>query len=355
MSVSAHVGHGILAQESQVQIAGGIHYHATVPHSSVNLSQRLLSSLRFKGMDERYYNVDEELYGTCKWLPNTPAWLAWQRSFDSDDLPRLFWIKGHPGTGKSTLMRFAYGRHAPKPDEIVLSHFFNARGSELERSINGMQRTLITQLLHKLSGYVSLDASFLEMILPHDGEWAQGRLHNLFTEILRKNRHYSFSLFVDALDECDEEQARHLIRDFSSLLLDRRDQFPKIRICLASRYYPGIVIPLYIKHYVLELEAESGHLEDIAQFIREKLIVGDQVFEEVKCGLTNKANRSFLWCDLVITELNQTFSDGLLGVEEAKLILQQVPHDLSGLFRRLLGTAALHRCYKSTTRGPQKQ
>lgn len=71
MSDSAHVDSGILAQDSQVNVSGGIHYHGTVSDSSAELKQRLVSSLRFSGMDERYYNVQEELYATCEWLPNT--------------------------------------------------------------------------------------------------------------------------------------------------------------------------------------------------------------------------------------------------------------------------------------------
>lgn len=128
-----------------------------------------------------------------------------------------------------------------------------------------------------------------------------------------------------------------MINDFSSLLLNRRDQLPKTRICLVSRYYPSVIISPDIYHHVLQLESEAGHGQDLAQFIRDRLFVDESVFQEAYNGLLKKANRSFLWCDLVIMELNQKFSDGLLGVREAKLILQQVPPDLSGLFQRLLG------------------
>jgi hypothetical protein len=47
----------------------------------------------------------------------------------------FFWIKGHPGTGKSTLMKFAV-EHVGNSltDKITIFFFFNARGAQLEKS-----------------------------------------------------------------------------------------------------------------------------------------------------------------------------------------------------------------------------
>src|SRR5687767_2317892 len=91
-------------------------------------------------------NIDDEHSGTCQWLLETPQWLQWQDSLDQLDIPRLLWLKGKAGTGKSTVIKYASERgYRPVEGEIILIHFFNARGTDLERSAEGMYRMILTQ------------------------------------------------------------------------------------------------------------------------------------------------------------------------------------------------------------------
>lgn len=59
------------------------------------------------------------------------------------------WIKGKPGTGKSTLMKFAFCNTYLK-GRIVISFFFNARGEGLEKSTMVTYQSLLLQLLEQL-------------------------------------------------------------------------------------------------------------------------------------------------------------------------------------------------------------
>lgn len=104
-----------------------------------------MEALEFDGMETRYESIDPAILDTCRWLFQKPEYTRWRDINCSDFL----WIKGKAGSGKSTLMKCALG-HARKTyrDEQVVSFFFNARSSQrLEKSVEGMYRSLISQII----------------------------------------------------------------------------------------------------------------------------------------------------------------------------------------------------------------
>jgi ABC-type ATPase involved in cell division len=62
----------------------------------------------------------------------------------------FLWIRGKLGAGKSIMMKFIYAKRKKKDipmKAITVSFFFNARGKLLEKSVSGMYRSLLLQLL----------------------------------------------------------------------------------------------------------------------------------------------------------------------------------------------------------------
>lgn len=111
----------------------------------------LLDSLRFDQVDARYATIKKAHAKTCKWLLKKPEYLNWLDPNKLDEHHGLLWIKGKPGTGKSTLMKFALDNaRKVKKDKIIISFFFNARGGDLEKSTIGMYRSILLQLLVRL-------------------------------------------------------------------------------------------------------------------------------------------------------------------------------------------------------------
>jgi hypothetical protein len=103
----------------------------------------------------------------------------------------LIWIKGKAGTGKSTILKFAAERghvpkrgHVPEKDELILMHFFNGRGTDIEKSAEGMYRTLLVQLLDNLPKDTVLPNSIGRILPQREGDWQVGRLVALFKVIL---------------------------------------------------------------------------------------------------------------------------------------------------------------------------
>lgn len=114
--------------------------------------QTLLTSLGFSQINARHMTIAKAYVGTCEWFLNTPGYIDWLDPKKLDRHDGFLWIKGKPGAGKSTLMKSALG-HAKKTmnDTVIIFFFFNARGHELERSTIGMYRSLLLQLLERLS------------------------------------------------------------------------------------------------------------------------------------------------------------------------------------------------------------
>src|ERR1700722_20245202 len=92
-------------------------------------------------MDLRVNNIANATDGTCEWLVTNLSYLEWLQARSG-----LLWIKGKPGAGKSTLMKYAL-RQEGHDQTIIASFFFNARGSQLERTPLGLYRSILHQLL----------------------------------------------------------------------------------------------------------------------------------------------------------------------------------------------------------------
>jgi ankyrin repeat protein len=102
----------------------------------------LMEALAFDQMDTRLQTISTAHAKTCQWLFARGEYKTWRDPRALRVHNGFFWIKGKPGAGKSTLMKSAlrYGEKAH--EDVMISFFFNARGEELQRSLEGMYRSL---------------------------------------------------------------------------------------------------------------------------------------------------------------------------------------------------------------------
>jgi hypothetical protein len=132
------------------------------------LQQNFLKSLAFPDMTTRHESLSPPAAGTYDWIlsdePVSPEvdpvegelrgklrhWLT------SDE--KVFWVSGKAGSGKSSLMSYIesdsrtkeYLQHWSRDCTLVVVNFFFWRpGSELQRSIPGLLRSLLHQLLRR--------------------------------------------------------------------------------------------------------------------------------------------------------------------------------------------------------------
>jgi hypothetical protein len=166
------------------------------------------------------------------------------------------------------MMKFVYleTKKAKKPSMAVASFFFNAQGDYLERSISGMYRSLLLQLLREFSDLQSvLDDTD---ILPRNQQDCPdlNALKKLLNSAVTALGQRSFTCFVDALDECDKLEVQDMVQFFEKLAENATDQGIQFRICFLSQAYVYLhsVIGQGI---VLTLQEEWGHREDLAYYV----------------------------------------------------------------------------------------
>ncbi|RYO97078.1 hypothetical protein DL764_007373 [Monosporascus ibericus] len=312
----------------------------TTKANSLNDDQRrmLIESLRFDQMDARQMSVKTALSKTCKWLLKRPEYLDWLDMKKVDQHYGFLWIKGKPGTGKSTLMKFAL-RNSQKTmkDQLIISFFFNARGASLEKSTTGMYRSLLLQLLERLPELQSIFESvgFTSWNSSGNHTWSIVLLKDLFERAVQLLGQTSVMCFIDALDECDEDQIRDMVAFFQQLGDFAKTSEVRFRVFFTSRHYPHITIT---KGLSLVLEGQEGHSQDITTYVNSELKVNKISLteqEQIRRELQEKSSGVFMWVVLVVGILNKEHDQGRTA-KRLRRKLSEIPGDLHELFHDLL-------------------
>ncbi len=113
----------------------------------------ILSSLSFPGINDREEEIAAAFKKTFEWVydnSETGGLLSWLNHGSG-----IFWINGKAASGKSTLMKFIFSdprlrlylkRSAPQARHVVASFFFHDRGTEIQKSYEGLLRSIIYQV-----------------------------------------------------------------------------------------------------------------------------------------------------------------------------------------------------------------
>ncbi|RYO96491.1 hypothetical protein DL765_011580 [Monosporascus sp. GIB2] len=283
-------------------------------------------------MDGRPNVIDDAADGTCKWLLKHETLAQWTRQHRG-----LLWIKGKPGSGKSTIMKYAL-REIPAlygPDTLAFSFFFHGRGHELQRTPLGLFRSLLHELLRRVPGALPDLIDHFEEKRKTEGEpgekWQwhlqplQGFLKSSLTRILKR---FPVILFIDALDECGE-QAVELIRQLKNLLLSIPPTDSRFGICFSCRNFPILELD-----GGLTIRLDTENKQDIVTFVQADCSK-NRLDADVGRSIINRANGVFMWAHLV---LKQSLLLHLQGESPGKINaeIERVPQDLNGLYNELI-------------------
>ncbi|CZS81973.1 unnamed protein product [Fusarium graminearum] len=248
--------------------------------------EKLYEKLHFHDLEKRYTNIEPPHRTTCRWLFTNKEYEAWLDKEKLEDNHGVLWLKGNPGTGKSTLMKFAVSELSKaNPKDIHISFFFHARSKE--------------------------DLSLLEHAISELGS------HKLW-------------VFVDALDEGNEKEVGKMITFFGGLGKEAKDANVDMRVLFSSRHYPQITISHKVE---IILESEKEHRLDIKRYVQSELYIKDGMTAQgIQDEVINRASGFFLWVVLVVEILNETAAKGMNQKEK----LKELPDHLSTLFEGIL-------------------
>lgn len=159
-------------------------------------------------------------------------------------------------------------RHAKEayPDDKVVSFFFNARGTPLERSTEGMYRAILHQMASNVpSLLVDIDPETMKFYA------AQGWPLELLKDLCRETvRHLTgktrVTVFIDALDEGHvEDDVRNMVGFIEELAAGSSASNQNLHMCLASRHYSAISMRNVER---LILDTIEDHDKDIATYVQ---------------------------------------------------------------------------------------
>jgi hypothetical protein len=311
----------------------------------------LLDSLRYDGMFDRQQFIKPPLSDTFEWIfDDSPPreepthdrhdrlqgkFVRWLRSDDT-----LFWISGKPGSGKSSLMSLIHDD--PRTKEAlsdstwdggkrlhIFAFYFWRPGSALQKSIAGLLRSLLYQLIQRKPEVADLVVAARLAL-----DWTMRSLLSALQDSLDAYQGDRIFLMVDGLDEFEGQYAELL-----DLILDFQGRF--IKICLASR--PETAILARLKSFPT-LRLQDLNYEDISKFVwnevqRHDVDLSTGIIHEI----IDRAEGVFLWAVLVVNSMISGCRDN----HDAAMLqsrLDETPIELDALFAQLLaGVDKRHR------------
>lgn len=129
------------------------HISSLVDRATYTIHAGILKSLHAPERDSRMQQIDPQSKHSFDWVYDKPSigFSQWLRNGQG-----IYWISGKPGSGKSTLMKFIH--NDPRTSEllhqwksracqITPSFFFHYRGNSVQKSFEGLLRSVISQVL----------------------------------------------------------------------------------------------------------------------------------------------------------------------------------------------------------------
>lgn len=306
----------------------------------------VLSALSFDGMDVRRATIRSAYGNTCQWFFDSTEYGRWRDDSMLAEHHGFLWIKGKPGAGKSTLMKCAvkHVEHAFS-DDLEIDFFFNAKGAPLERSIEGMYRSLLYQLPTERP---QLRRFFKSRVWTQQ-PWPLELLKETLRDVVLCLHSERLTCHIDALDECDESDVRDMVSSFEELGATAVASNVHFRVCFASRHYPRISISKCVTVVLDELES---HQQDIESYVRNALKVSSpEIRDELAHEVRRRARDVFLWVVLVVSLLNKESDRG--NDHKLRMCLGQIPDGVGGLIEdAILARGKDERACANTPLGP---
>jgi hypothetical protein len=302
---------------------------------AVDLRPEIIKSLDAPGLGDRAEIIESKYKDTFDWIYETdePGFIKWLRTGSG-----IFWISGKPGSGKSTLMKLIatdertenYLIQDWRSDtrHLLVSFFFNHRGTPIQKSFEGLLRSLLVQILQKESRLLAGVHARFPSDIPSDASiasisqnWTLDRLRQWLRYVLEQSDiPLRLTLFLDALDEFDgsKEFICEFLKDIT---------VPKnVKVCFSSRPWDIFVTnfgsrPGFRLQDFTQDDIRSYCLGSLQSIVKLATMV-----EEAVLKMTERARGVFLWIKLVIKDLEAAESKGEL--DDVMKLLDAIPTEL---------------------------
>ncbi|KAF5336208.1 hypothetical protein D9758_017771 [Tetrapyrgos nigripes] len=236
---------------------------------------------------------DKMTEGTGEWLLNDSRLIQWKESGG------LLWLQGKAGSGKTFLLTKAITSLKADNHDVLYFYFDTRDQSKAKATYKGMLASLMldmgiqfnqAQLMYLYETYSSGRTQ-----MPADA------MRSTLLDFLRQKSSSMF-IFVDAFDECDNQE-QHPVTEFIQQLLV---QGLKIHICVSCRY-PANHIGMNAGTYEISLNPEvvEGDIEIYIQQSLQSRPLFVNIKEEVTEALLHGSHGQIRWVDCQIQYFHQ--------------------------------------------------
>ncbi|CAN9325623.1 unnamed protein product [Alternaria alternata] len=377
-----NTGKGGSADRMSKVASDGLHY---------STEQKILSRLHFVRLEDRYRLISPAYRNTLAWLFGDTGLQGQHQVNDSSTFVQwlhsdnnLYWISGRPGSGKSTLMKFLCDHQKTKEHlatlagngEVIIAEYFfwNAGKNDLQKSQEGLLRSLLYQILRQCPNCIRLafpgvwqyynltdtgNSANQDIALNTEMPQTVPELLDALTRVCdlhtksvctktdptktdpTESDPTEFKkwlcFFIDGLDEYVGDS-----RDVIQLVGVLRN-LERVKICVSSRQWnefeDAFGRTLTEKLYMQDFNHQdiNAYINDVFendnnyQELEDKETLGEELIQDI----VTAANGVFLWVVLVV----RSFQDGLLEADSITRLqqrLRKLPTNLEELFDRIL-------------------
>ena len=313
--------------------------------------QEFLKSLWFPEIHRRQETVSEAYQRTFQWVYKPDAvgrsahhWDSIVQWFERGD--GIYWISGKAGSGKSTLMNYICQDSRSQDllkvwsgtkDVLTLTFFFWKAGTSLEKSTEGLLRSVLYQILNRFPALIPSaydersDLSSGQSAFGQTLAWTERRLlkafHNLVPQVQKKCR---ICIFIDGLDEIGGESD-------AAIEMVKRMISADLKVCLSSR--PDLAYADAFDSCPMLRLQDLTEL-DIKTYLRDRLQPHLQInTQEDVAGLIDRialrAQGVFLWVDLVVKAMIKGLRNHD-SLNQLRTRIDSTPSDIEALYAQML-------------------
>ena len=314
--------------------------------------KRILESLYFPEIHARQEEIADAHKDTFKWVfehaeSRLCPWHNFAKWLESGS--RTYWVSGKAGSGKSTLMSYVcqhpqtqhYLKNWSAGRTILTPKFFFwSPGSSMQKSSQGLLRSLVYQILSKNQDSINAITNLEEparddfALVP---AWTELRLiRTLLGAVQHLANQLCICLFIDGLDEYSGDQGALVD------LIEQLVQYSNVKCCLSSRPYRAFT-DAFGSRAMLKLHDLTE--PDIRAYVSDKfrtlprahppVTLDSSRVSRLKNEIIKKAAGVFLWVDVAVKDQVEGVRNGdSIDLLEERLWL--LPDEIEDLYARML-------------------
>ncbi|KAK3897567.1 hypothetical protein C8A05DRAFT_38875, partial [Staphylotrichum tortipilum] len=339
---------------------------------------RIRQSLGYDSIRHREEAIPEAFAATFEWLfnpepgqeavdgaekgpgqhtkqPDHPVPWSSFTSWLKSDTREIYWITGKPGSGKSTLMKFLASYYRLKEHlatwagstPVIIASFYSWNaGADLQRSFEGLLRSLLLQCLQQKPDLTAQVCprrwACLQVLgIETDGGlpgWSLPELMEVFKSLVSlAGEAFRVLLLIDGLDEFATDHTK-LVEFITGLSHNYA-----VKICTSSRPWnvfcdgfqrsPSLRVQELTKGDILCYV--KGHFEPMPAYVELQSLEPKGATALVN-EIASRADGVFLWVSIVVSNITAQLSDGA-SLTELYTSVNELPRDIERLFDAIRG------------------